>query len=165
MYMKQYLCHAILKIPLLVLAWGSLWFMLWMNKRTIHWSLQWSALWHFWKSILFVVCEKAPLSFTESAVWCCDAGWSRLVQVVSLTAGSTLLLCFSTPSSFIIIIIFFVFSSLKRTCPAWPLFCWLLLSFIFECLIEWNTSSPHFVTCLEWNILQVYSITLRCLYS
>lgn len=87
-----------------------------------------SLLLHFWKSILFVVGQKAPLSIIiessiiiiEPAVWCCDAGWSGLVdldQAVFLTAGSTPLLCFSTLGLFFLF--FFLF---KRT---WKFYFWM----------------------------------------
>lgn len=93
---------------------------------------------------------KSSLSIIE------PAGWSGLVWLCSgefLTAGATAASLLQRFGLFLFFILLFI-----RTCSAWPTLL-TVTKFYFQMFWwDWNTSSPHFMTCLEWNIIPDFYI-------
>lgn len=111
----------------------------WTNKSVIS-LCSVSLLLKFWNSTFG---GKSSLSIIE------PAGWSGLVVAVfwgvSHCRGHR---CFSASALWAC---FFIFLFI-RTCSAWPILL-AVTKFYFQMFWwDWNTSSPHFMTCLEWNI-------------
>lgn len=135
--------HGVSEVPLLVLAWGSLWFMLCMNKQIHHQSLQCKFIgkvlekYIWWKVFLiyYWTCRMVWISYG-----CVSHCWGH-----RCFSASALWACF-----FILLFI--------RTCSAWPTLLTVTKFYFRMFWWDWNPSSPHFMTCLEWNIIPDFYI-------